>query len=196
MSDTRTKTVLQRAGLVRKAPRRGAHRRRRPRKPCIGMMLHQDGSRHRWLDGQPPLNRPCPVEGVLPAHKPDGGLKDMMARVTMLAMHKDGLITLPPPRRGRGRPKPIVFGPDTEPPLFPAPSTLDDVRPLDLRTVVRGTREGKLWNACVARYHYLGYKTLIGTQMRYAVHDRNGWPIAMLGFSTAAWKLAPRDRFI
>ena len=32
--------------------------------------------------------------------------------------------------------------------------------------------------------------------MRYAVHDREGWPLAMLGFSTAAWKLAPRDRFI
>ena len=30
--------------------------------------------------------------------KPDGGLKDMMARVTMLAMHRDGLIVLPPPR--------------------------------------------------------------------------------------------------
>ena len=32
--------------------------------------------------------------------------------------------------------------------------------------------------------------------MRYAVHDRDGWPLAMFGFSTAAWKLAPRDRFI
>ena len=31
--------------------------------------------------------------------------------------------------------------------------------------------------------------------MRYAVHDRNDWPLAMLGFSTAAWKLAPRDNF-
>ena len=58
------------------------------------------------------------------------------------------------------------------------------------------TREGKLWNEFVARYHYLGYKTLVGAQMRYAVHDRNGWPVAMLGFSTAAWKLAPRDNFI
>ena len=96
----------------------------------------------------------------------------------------------------RYRPKPIVFGPDTEPPLFPAPTTLDEVRPLDFRAVVRGTREGKLWNEFVARYHYLGYKTLVGTQMRYAVHDRNGWPLAMLGFSTAAWKLAPRDNFI
>ena len=32
--------------------------------------------------------------------------------------------------------------------------------------------------------------------MRYAVQDRNGWPLAMLGFSTAAWKLATRDTFI
>ncbi len=54
----------------------------------------------------------------------------------------------------------------------------------------------RLRNEFVARYHYLGYKTLVGAQMRYAVHDRNGWPLAMLGFSTAAWKLAPRDNFI
>ena len=47
-----TRTVLQRAGLVSRAPRRGAHRRRRPRKPCVGMMLHQDGSRHAWLAGR------------------------------------------------------------------------------------------------------------------------------------------------
>ena len=30
---------------------RGAHRRKRPRRPLPGMMLHQDGSRHEWLDG-------------------------------------------------------------------------------------------------------------------------------------------------
>ena len=51
-----TKTTLQRAGLVPKAPRRGIHRRRRERKPCVGMMVHQDGSRHEWLAGVPPLD--------------------------------------------------------------------------------------------------------------------------------------------
>ena len=128
--------------------------------------------------------------------KPDGGLKDMMARVTMLDMHRDGLIVLPPPSWRKGRPRPITFGQDTEPPLFPAPTALDDVRPLSLRPVLRSTREGKRWNEFIARYHYLGYKTLVGAQMRYAVYDRDGWPVAMLGFSTAAWKVAPRDRFI
>ena len=128
--------------------------------------------------------------------KPDGGLKDMMARVTMLAMHKDGLIVLPPPKWPRPPRRPMVFGLDTEPPPLPAPATLDEVRPLSLRPVARYTREGTRWNEFVARYHYLGYKTLVGAQMRYAVHDRHVAPLAMLGFSSAARKLAPRDSFI
>src|SRR5947207_3450980 len=46
---TWVKTQLHAAGLVERAKRRGAHRRKRPRKPCVGMMLHQDGSRFAWL---------------------------------------------------------------------------------------------------------------------------------------------------
>ena len=53
---TWTKTQLHAAGLVARATKRGAHRRKRERKPCAGMMLHQDGSRHAWLAGQPPLD--------------------------------------------------------------------------------------------------------------------------------------------
>lgn len=53
---TVTRLALQRAGLVRPAPRRGAHRRKRPRRPMAGMMLHQDGSTHVWLSGQRALD--------------------------------------------------------------------------------------------------------------------------------------------
>jgi transposase len=49
---TWTKTYLQDRGLLAKAPRRGAHRRKRPRRPMVGMMLHQDASTHVWLLGQ------------------------------------------------------------------------------------------------------------------------------------------------
>jgi hypothetical protein len=38
-------------GLVRPAPRRSAHRKKRPRRPMIGMMLHQDASRFAMLPG-------------------------------------------------------------------------------------------------------------------------------------------------
>ena len=40
---------LQSRNLLPKAERRGAHRRKRPRRPLPGMMLHQDASRHAWL---------------------------------------------------------------------------------------------------------------------------------------------------
>jgi hypothetical protein len=53
---TWTKTQLHAAGLVERAKRRGAHRRKRPRKPCEGMLLHQDGSPYAWLAGQPELD--------------------------------------------------------------------------------------------------------------------------------------------
>jgi transposase len=51
-----TKAFLQSRNLLSKAARRGAHRRKRPRRPLSGMMLHHDASRHGWLAKQPPLD--------------------------------------------------------------------------------------------------------------------------------------------
>ena len=53
---TVTRLTLQGAGLVTKAPKRSAHRKKRPRRPFKGMMLHQDGSRHVWIEGLPPMD--------------------------------------------------------------------------------------------------------------------------------------------
>ncbi len=44
--------VLQGAGLVQKRGRRGPHRRRRERRPLPGMLLHIDGSKHRWFQDE------------------------------------------------------------------------------------------------------------------------------------------------
>jgi transposase len=49
------KLALQEAGLVRKRRARGRHRRRREPRPCLGELLHLDGSPHGWL-------RRCPDE--------------------------------------------------------------------------------------------------------------------------------------
>ena len=151
------------------------------------------------IAGPPALNRHvlskefCRRIGWL---KPDGGFKDMMARVTMLAMHKDSLIVLPPPKWPRPQARPSRLR--TRHRSAPHPGADYPRGGPPARYAGRCARhpEGKLWNEFVARYHYLGYKTLVGAQMRYAVNDPNGRPLAMLGFSTAAWKLAPRDRFI
>ena len=48
----------------------------------------------------------------------------------------------------------------------------------------------------VARFYYLDYKPLIGTQMCYSVHDWDDLTVAMLDFSTKPRKLVPMDRFV
>jgi transposase len=49
LSYTWVKLALQGAGLVKARKHRGKHRKRRPRRPLPGMLLHIDGSQHRWF---------------------------------------------------------------------------------------------------------------------------------------------------
>lgn len=52
LSYTWIKLALQGAGLIAKRRQRGKHRKRRPRRPIPGMLLHLDGSRHRWFQDE------------------------------------------------------------------------------------------------------------------------------------------------
>jgi hypothetical protein len=76
---TWTKAFLNGRRLVMPAPRRGAHRRKRPRRPMAGMILHQDASKHRWI--------PAPGGRLRPGHHP---------------RRRDGRYLLGVPRRRRG----------------------------------------------------------------------------------------------
>jgi transposase len=51
-SYTWVKQALQGAGLVGRRKKRGPHRRRRPRRPFPGLLLHIDGSKHRWFQDE------------------------------------------------------------------------------------------------------------------------------------------------
>jgi hypothetical protein len=125
-------------------------------------------------------------------YKPDGGLKDMSARVAMLRMHREGLIELPPPRRSR----PQVTVASTSQ-TDPSPAIVSPARaltPLRLQAV-QNRHDSRLWNEYIHRYHYLGYQPLPGAQRRYLIFS-DQQPIALLGFGAAAWQVAPRDRYI
>jgi transposase len=52
LSYTWVKQALQGAGLVGRGRKRGAHRKRRERRPLPGMLLHIDGSRHQWFQDE------------------------------------------------------------------------------------------------------------------------------------------------
>jgi len=125
-------------------------------------------------------------------YKPDGGLKAMSARVAMLRMQDDGLISLPPPRRTR--PDPTVHLTDRTAPGTPIARPAGALRPLTMQRV-QCKPESQLWNEYIERYHYLGHKPLPGAQLRYLIYADNQL-IALLGFGAAAWQTAPRDRYI
>jgi hypothetical protein len=125
----------------------------------------------------------------------DGRRKEMSCRVAMLRMHRDELITLPPPRRrnGNGRHRvPITSASDPQETLSVPAGAVGELmfRPVGTR------RASKRWNEFIARYHYLGYQPLSGAQVRYEVFAGNSRLLALLGFGAAAWAVAPRDRFI
>ena len=53
----------------------------------------------------------------------------------------------------------------------------------------------RLWRALIATEHYLGYRPLVGAQLRYLLRSAHGW-LGAVGFSAAAWQVAPRDAWI
>mgnify|MGYP001578358446 FL=1 len=132
---------------------------------------------------------------ILDWRRPDGRLKDMSCRVAMIRMQRDGLIHLPPPRHGNNNGRPYRRRtPQAEPEVLPVAASAEAL--LDLRLELVSTRaQSHLWNEYIDRYHYLGHQPLPGAQLRY-IARANDRILALLGFGAAAWKTAPRDRFI
>jgi len=126
-------------------------------------------------------------------------LKDMAARTLLLKLEERGWIRLPPRRRasptrsGQARTTPGLA-------LEPGPlaCSLAELAPLRLREV-SGSQERPLraqLEACLDRYHYLGYRSRVGQNLQYWVFDRHDRPLAAVVFGAAAWHCAPRDRWI
>lgn len=124
--------------------------------------------------------------------KPDGGLKDMSCRVALLKMHREGLISLPPTQRPFNRARKHTQRTLLTLPKAPIEKKAGD---FDLHCEVAERGAVRLWNEFIDRYHYLGYSSLAGAQIRYFVKEGDEI-LALLSFSAAAWKTAPRDRFI
>lgn len=130
---------------------------------------------------------------MLSWYKADGGLKEMSCRVAMLRMQDDGLIQLPVSRRTKTsqRSKPLETIASAPQSIIPSP--VHQLGSLQLCLVT--SKDSRLWNEYIQRYHYLGYTPLPGAQLRYFV-IMNGQVLALLGFGASAWQVAPRDTFI
>jgi len=127
--------------------------------------------------------------------RPDGRRKDMSARVALLRMERDGLLTLPPPRNANGNGKIPRYQtpPQLELPLV-APASLEALGEIELM-VVKTKAASRRWRDLVASYHYLGYTPFAGAQLRYLIEASSG-TLGALGFAASAWACAPRDAHI
>jgi hypothetical protein len=126
--------------------------------------------------------------------QPNGALKGMTCRVALLRMQADGLITLPPSQMANMRRRPHFPPTAATDGQTPLRQPVHELGALTLRPVT-ATPASRLWNEYIARYHYLGYTPLSGSQMRYNVFAGDQL-VALLSFGASAWKLAGRDRFI
>jgi hypothetical protein len=128
-----------------------------------------------------------------------GQLKDMAARSLLLKLEEQGWIQLPP-RRSKsptrsGQPR-VEGGPALD--QGPVECALEQLTPLRLAEVSQaGRREERAWlEACLDRYHYLGYRSRVGQNLQYWVCDGQDRPLACVVFGAAAWQCAARDQWI
>ena len=124
----------------------------------------------------------------------NGKLKEASCRAFLLRLHDLGLIVLPMriggTRRER-RAKPAF----QQLALFEQPSTISSFPTAIQWRLANSGPEFFLYKDLIQSHHYLGYCRQVGHRMRYVAYS-NGQAIACLGWAAAAWKVAPRDRFI
>ena len=124
----------------------------------------------------------------------NGRPKDMACREILLTLYRKGLIDLPPGKHDGQNKKRNRCIPRVEVDQTPIQGKPSDLPPVKLK-MVRNTTLEPLYNSLIQHYHYLGYKQIVGSHLKYIafIKDR---PVACLGWGSAAWSVKSRDSFI
>ena len=130
-----------------------------------------------------------------------GQLKDMAARSLLLKLERRGLLRLPPrqrPGRANHKARRIALEPELALDLISRVGLRSALVPLcPLRVTLVDDAQGRRdFTRLLQQHHYLGYDRPVGENLPYLVESQCGRPLACALFGAAAWKCAPRDRFI
>lgn len=129
--------------------------------------------------------------------RPSGKLKSVECRQFLERLDEKGTIRLPVSRKQYANKGAVKVQRTGKADIQPTISVkLKELSPI-LLTRVDSQKQRQLWYEYVDRYHYLGYQLPFGAQLRYFI--KAGATNDILGcfqFSSPAWKMAPRDRWI
>jgi hypothetical protein len=126
--------------------------------------------------------------------RPNGRLKNHECRLLLERLQQQGVLRLPTLRRS-GRRGPRTVTTDTRSDSqTPIQCRLAALEPLRL-TLIEDSQSA-LWRQFIERYHYLGCRVPVGAHLRYFVYSAKGQILACLLWTSPAWKMAARDRWI
>jgi hypothetical protein len=129
--------------------------------------------------------------------RPNGKLKSRECYLFLQTLHQRGWLPgLPPPQPHARRPHQTRLASESDP-QNPCEGALEQWLPLELELIDQAAAR-HLFRQYIHRYHYLGYRVPYGAQLRYLVRSRPASrpALACLLFTSAAWKMAPRDGYI
>lgn len=135
---------------------------------------------------------------LLQWRRPNGRLKGRECYLFLRELHRRGWLPwLPAPQPRQRRSPPTSSVPAPPPPSVLLTGPLDQYRPIQLERIEDAAGR-RLFRQYLAQHHYLGYRAPYGAQLRYWVRAAQPGlpPLAALLFTSAAWRMAPRDRYI
>jgi hypothetical protein len=134
---------------------------------------------------------------LLDWRRPTGALKDHECYLFLQRLRDQGWISsLPSIHAKCSGPRTVVLNHESDP-QSPVLGSVPSYVPLEF-DLISDAAGRALFRQYIQRYHYLGYRVPFGAQLRYFVRSRRlpGRILACLLFTSAAWKMAPRDRWI
>lgn len=135
---------------------------------------------------------------LLSLKRTNGRLKTIECRQFLEYLESRGLIHLPERRRRRPEGSRTRISRTERGDIHvPLSGQVSQYSPISLSRV-HTKDERDLWYEYIDRYHYLGYRLPFGAQLRYFVEtgEREKTILGCLQFSSPAWKMHHRDRWI
>ena len=135
---------------------------------------------------------------LLEWRRPNGSLKSRECYLFLRELHRRGWLpwlTAPQPKARRTPLVKLTSGPAPSPTVLTGP--LYSYRPIQFE-LIKDAAQRRLFREYLDRYHYLGYRAPYGAQLRYWVRAAQAElpPLAALLFTSAAWRMGPRDQWI